>query len=126
MPPCQIQLGMQNGTIPDSSITASSSLTADDGPKNARLHLQRSNLLNGAWRPTLNNADQWIQIDFRTEKEVTVIATQGREESSLWVESYTLSYSSDAMNYTMYEQDGVAKVKGLQLDRTASLFSRAQ
>ena len=126
MPPCQIQLGMQNGTIPESSITASSSLTAGDGPKNARLHLQRSNLLNGAWRPTLNNADQWIQIDFRTEKEVTVIATQGREESSLWVESYTLSYSSDAMNYTMYEQDGVAKVRGLQLDRTASLFSRAQ
>ena len=107
---------MQNGTIPDSSITASSSLSANDGPQNARLHHQIG-LLYGAWRPQLNNADQWLQVHFSFERQVTVVATQGREEGLFWVKTYLLSYSSDGMNYTMYEQDGGAKVTALMLHR---------
>lgn len=108
---------MQNGTIPDSTITASSSLSANDGPQNARLHHQIGGLLYGAWRPLLNDADQWLQVDFSVERQVTVVATQGREEGLFWVKTYLLSYSLDGMNYTMYERDGGAKVTALLLHR---------
>lgn len=112
MPPCQIQLGMQNGQIPDSSLSASSVLTALDGSQNGRLHLQAGSGLNGAWRPATDDTDQWIQTDFTAEKQVTAVATQGRETGDYWVIMYTLSYSSDGQNFTNYQQEGVTKVTG--------------
>ena len=105
-----MQLGMQNGQIPDSSLSASSVLTAADGSQNGRLHLQAGNGLNGAWRPSTDDTDQWMQVDFNAEKQVTAVATQGRETGNFWVTMYTLSYSSDGLNYTHCQQEGVTKV----------------
>lgn len=110
VPPCQIQLGIQNGQISDSSLSASSILSAADGAQNGRLHLQVGIGLNGAWIPAINDANQWLQVDFNTERQVTTIATQGRETGDYWVMTYTLSYSSDGHNYSHYQQEGVTKV----------------
>lgn len=107
---------MQNEHIPDSSLSASSFLTAADGAQNARLHLQLEVGLNGAWRPATNDANQWLQVDFIAERQVTAIATQGREIGDYWVTTYTLSYSSDGHNYTHYQQEGITKVTGVTND----------
>ncbi|XP_078344114.1 lactadherin-like [Oculina patagonica] len=109
VPPCQIQLGMQNKQIPDSSLSASSVLTIADGYQNGRLHLQAGGGLMGAWIPAINDANPWLQVDFNAERQVTAIATQGRENGDYWVMTYTLSYSSDGNNYTHYQQEGVTK-----------------
>ena len=40
----------------------------------------------------------------------TAIATQGRQDYSQWVTSYSLSYSEDDTKYTIYSVGGHQKV----------------
>ena len=40
----------------------------------------------------------------------TAIATQGRQDFSQWVTSYSLSYSEDGTKYTIYSVGGQQKV----------------
>ena len=40
----------------------------------------------------------------------TAIATQGRQDFSQWVTSYSLSYSEDGTKYTIYSVGGHQKV----------------
>ena len=66
--------------------------------------LMQSALLNNTWSMctaggwTANNDDTnpWIQTNFDGLKTVSSITTQGRNDSNLWVTSYTVAYSDDA------------------------------
>ncbi|XP_019483170.1 PREDICTED: coagulation factor VIII isoform X2 [Hipposideros armiger] len=108
---CSIPLGMENKTISDAQITASSYLNnmfATWSPSQARLHLQgRTN----AWRPQANNPEEWLQVDFQKTMKVTGIATQGVKSllTSMYVKEFLISSSQDGHNWTLFLQNGKVK-----------------
>ena len=81
---------MQTNWIQDAAITASSIHDLEHDPGRARLHG------NGAWMPLIQSADQFLQIDFGDETNVSAVAIQGHPEKEFWVSKYSLSFSMDA------------------------------
>ena len=79
---CAAPLGMENGTIEDSQINASSAYHTDySGPEKARLHMKEEQSRDGyfrvGWLPNTNDKNQWLQINLTQVMNVTKIATQG-------------------------------------------------
>ncbi|XP_031561470.1 EGF-like repeat and discoidin I-like domain-containing protein 3 isoform X3 [Actinia tenebrosa] len=111
---CETALGMENRTILDSQITASSfernyTMYA---PQGARLNNQYVRYGTcGAWAPT-KAVGEYIQVDLGRVKTVTKIATQGRPTSAQWVTEYSVSYSNDTRDWTNYYGDCVKKFPG--------------
>ncbi|XP_053520467.1 coagulation factor VIII isoform X1 [Artibeus jamaicensis] len=109
---CNIPLGMESKAISDAQITASSYLNnmfAAWSPSQARLHLQgRTN----AWRPQVNNPEEWLQVDFRKTMKVTGITIQGAKSllTSMYVKEFLISTSQDGHNWTLFLQNGKVKV----------------
>ena len=113
IPSCQIQLGMQNGKLPNSAITASSQLNSYYGPENARLHFHPQSGRNGAWIPNKQDHAQWLQVDFGVETVITRVETQGRQDAAQWIKEYTLRYSTDGNYFQQYQVNGYTKVSHL-------------
>nr|ACO95359.1 coagulation factor VIII isoform a precursor (predicted) [Dasypus novemcinctus] len=109
---CSMPLGMESKTIADAQITASSYFTnmfATWSPSQARLHLQgRTN----AWRPQVNNPNEWLQVDFQKTMRVTGIATQGVKSllTSMYVKEFLISSSQDGHHWTLFLHNGKVKV----------------
>ena len=102
-------LGMQDGRIQDSKITASSAGMWVDlkifRAHGARLHHASS------WVCALLDSAPWLKIQLPLPiKLVTRIATQGHPTHKWWTTSYTLSISLDGVWWRDYEQDGLTEV----------------
>ncbi|XP_028518426.1 lactadherin [Exaiptasia diaphana] len=110
---CKNPLGMENGRIKDSQITASSVLSvdphADYFASHARLHLKSSGRIIGGWAPDAPYLNQFIQVDLGNRTVITKVATQGRAELTYnqFTSEYSLSYSDDATDWKDYEGDCV-------------------
>ncbi|XP_010280564.1 PREDICTED: coagulation factor V [Phaethon lepturus] len=111
---CSLPLGMENGEIKNTQITASSVKTSwfnTWDPSLARLN-QKGKI--NAWRAKLNNNQQWLQIDLLTIKKITAIATQGVTSISAeyFVKTYVILYSDQGSEWKSYLDDSssVAKV----------------
>ncbi|KAK3732650.1 hypothetical protein QZH41_010256, partial [Actinostola sp. cb2023] len=108
-PKCNAQaLGMQNGDIPDSRITASSFGQSLYRPEQGRLHYQGDGGFKlPAWEvsPGSNRIGEWIQIDLGSVTNVTGVATQGNGQIAKqeWVTSYSLQSSFDGSNFEDYQ-----------------------
>jgi neuropilin 2 len=105
---CDLPLGMEDGRIGDSQITASSFY--DYGgykypPQKARLNKQMG------WGPGAGSAPagQYLQIDLGIVKRIRKIATQGSTISGdkEWTTEYSVSYSNDTTSWKNYEGDCV-------------------
>ena len=106
-------LGMQNGQIPDSAITASSSANAvSHAPSIGRLHFLSSGTGKyGSWAAGANNANQWFQVDFGGWRKISAVATQGRQDADQWVKSYSLQFSYDGVFWeTVNNEHGSKRV----------------
>lgn len=114
---------MQDKLIPDSAITASSSLAPSSsyGPENARLHLKGGFLPEGGWVPLVSDRSQWLQINFGGNTQVTGIATQGFYHALYYVKSYTLQYIDDRGFLQQYQPETHTKVNILGNDYTIHL-----
>ncbi|CAF2515743.1 unnamed protein product [Rotaria sp. Silwood2] len=94
---CQTALGMQSGSILDSSISASSSYDSNSvGPKASRA---RTEQYGGAWCP-LNQItsvpNEWLEIDFGNLTYLTQVETQGRFDNGRgkeYADYYILMYT---------------------------------
>ena len=107
---------MQDGTISDGQISASSARRKDYGPANARLQFSGTDVRVGAWVAGKKDPNEWLQVDFGNETRVTAIETQGRTRHLCgwcknWVKKYTVSYSLDNATFHPYEQKGRVKVQ---------------
>ena len=107
---CAAPLGMENGTIQDSDITASSVAHKNDsGPERARLYMEEKmsdGTYNAGWGPNVSDDRQWIEINLKQVMKVTKIATQGGYYR--WVTSFSLSYRvDDKPNYHDYQNNKV-------------------
>ena len=109
---CTQPLGMEDESISDGQISASSERKRHFGPANARLNFSGDDTRAGAWMPRRNDSSQWLQVDFGNETRVTGIDTQGRRcrICHQWVKEYTVSYSRDNVTFHKYKQDGNVKV----------------
>lgn len=104
---CQSELGMKSGQIPNSAITASSSLNQYYGPERARLDTIKSGSYAGAWIPKYQDLGQWIGVDLGKITKITRIATQGRQDASHWTKSYSLTYSVEGGPFLLYNNKQV-------------------
>lgn len=85
---CNRPMGMQNGRIPNSRITASSNWDRYHASFRARLHHSRTGRYVGAWCAKTNNRYQWLQVqyNFTIISKVDCIDKKGRlrTSNSLW------------------------------------------
>ncbi len=100
---CQEQLGVEDGTISDNRITASSWQT-NSGPSRARLNTPTLSGTDGAWVPSVSDMNQWIQAELGDVKTVTGVLIQGRSDTDQWVTAFMAQYSLDGENW-YYVQD---------------------
>lgn len=104
-------LGMRNGKIKDSQISASSEWDHRHGPSNGRLYFQARSGRTGAWSARVNDVHQWIQVDFQMPTLVLAINIQGREDCcQQFVKSYTVSSGNDGKSFYPYKHEGKVKV----------------
>ncbi|XP_032218080.2 uncharacterized protein LOC5517708 isoform X2 [Nematostella vectensis] len=92
-PKCSESLGMQNFKIPDSAITASSFQRERSAPRMGRLHLayrESSTDYTGGWCIGAGGFE-YLQVDLGSEKLITKVSTQGKQEFDFWVTEYVLS-----------------------------------
>ena len=80
------------------------------GSRNGRLHFQSKSGQYGAWAVSKNDQFQWFQVDFGSFTKVTGLATQGRQDGSWWVKTYSLSFSYDGVFFEDYKEENVTKV----------------
>ena len=107
---CNRPMGMQNGRIRNSMITASSFHDANHAPFLARLHGRRRGRYMGAWSAKYNNAYQYLQVDFGGASKIVRIALQGRQDANQWVKSFYCSYSMDTVHFVEYMERNSRKV----------------
>ena len=95
---------MESGKIEDSALSASSEYDRNHAASRARLNLQAGPVKKGAWSTASNDQSQWLQVDLKTDMELTGIATQGRNEHAQWVTSYKLQHSNNEDSFAFYQQ----------------------
>lgn len=115
LPDCLRPLGMQDGRIPDSAITASSYYRPRSAPARGRLHLALPDSLvgfTGGWcQYRTTQYYEWLQVDFGHVASVGKVATQGKQEQDFWVTKYFLTYRHDVSSkLSYYRQNGKIKV----------------
>ena len=98
---------MKSGNIPNSAISASSSLNQYHGPERARLNTVKSGSFIGAWVPKTQDIGQWIQVDLGKIAKIARLATRGRDDASQWVKSYRISYSVEGGPFLPYNNNQV-------------------
>ncbi|XP_073455017.1 epithelial discoidin domain-containing receptor 1 isoform X1 [Aquarana catesbeiana] len=103
---CRYALGMQDRTIPDEDITASSAWSDSTEAKHSRIE---SNDGDGAWcpaGPVYPNNEEYLQIDLRKLFFLTLVGTQGRDGGGLgkeFVRHYQLRYSRDGYKWAQWQ-----------------------
>ena len=86
-----------------------------------RLNLAAGSGKVGSWCAKRNDVNQWLQIDLGSLTTVTKVATQGRQDSSQWVTTYSLSYSLTGSYWVQYTVRGKKKVTYFLLSDSESL-----
>lgn len=111
---CLNVLGMEDGTISDGQITASSEWGGNYAAHQGRLHFHWTLFKAGGWVAATDVTTQWLQIDLGSlHTKVTRVATQGRNAWLIWdwVTKYKLQYSNDGLNFQSYREPGEATDK---------------
>ena len=98
-----LDLGMENGNIPDNKITAS---TASTPAKNGRLNYTSGS----SWCAGTSDTNPYLQIDLQTLHIICAVSTQGNSQADQWVKNYTLQVSTDGTTWTDYKEGGKVKV----------------
>jgi len=102
--PCDVPLGLQDGRVTPSMLTASSMYNHHYGPWSARLQARNHGSTRGGWIAKYNNNKQWLQIDLGAKSRVKRICTQGRYDANQFVKSYTVSYSQKGDKFVPYTE----------------------
>uniref|UniRef100_A0A3Q3KRY9 receptor protein-tyrosine kinase n=1 Tax=Monopterus albus TaxID=43700 RepID=A0A3Q3KRY9_MONAL len=103
---CRYALGMEDGTIPDSDITASSAWSDSTEAKHGRLSTGEG---DGAWCPAgavFPSGSEYLQIDLRRLHFLALVGTQGRHadgHGQEFARSYRLRYSRDGMKWITWK-----------------------
>ena len=108
-----MSLGIEDGRIQDSAMTASTIHSSTFSANLGRLNLVARSGKNGAWCAKTSNNKEWLQIDLGNPTTVTKVATQGRQNADQWLTSYSISYSLTGSYWVQYTVRGKIKVIAL-------------
>ena len=113
---------MEDGSIPDNKITASST------HRNSKVAWGRLHYSQGSWTPNTDPAGghqmQWFQVNFVPEvKLITHIATQGNGKNWWWVKEYYVKYKKGARDLQEYMENNRREVSKI-LESTSFLVRR--
>ncbi|XP_069393662.1 epithelial discoidin domain-containing receptor 1 isoform X2 [Paralichthys olivaceus] len=103
---CRYALGMEDGTIPDSDITASSAWSDSTEAKHGRLSKGEG---DGAWCPAgavFPSGSEYLQIDLHKLHFLALVGTQGRHadgHGQEFARSYRLRYSRDGVKWITWK-----------------------
>ena len=99
---------MENGSILDGQISASSELDDDNSAIQGRLYFQANRTKQGAWSAAEIDRKQWLQVDLGSQfTKVTRVATQGQNGGhTKWVRRYKLQYSNDGVTFQSCREQG--------------------
>ena len=99
---------MENGTITDAEISASSVYDSSTGASTARLNFIPTAGVSGGWVAADDDDDKpTLAITFSYQfTRVTRIATQGRQDASQWVKKYRLKYIKPNGDRGFYKDPG--------------------
>ncbi|XP_072177821.1 lactadherin-like [Diadema setosum] len=99
------RLGIEDKSVPDFSLTASSCYRGSTrycAPR-ARLNTNQKNYYVGGWRAAKSDPNQWIKVDLGAVYQITGVITQGRQEIrprlNQWVTTFKLSYSLNGKDW---------------------------
>ena len=98
-------LGLGDGSIIDSQITASSTATAVLNAGAVRLDTTEN-----VWIPKSFDYNSWLQVDFQEIVNITIIKTQGGVTEKSFVRTFSVSYGDDGANFQDYKDAGRMKV----------------
>ena len=113
---CTHKLGVEDGTIPDSGLTASSQFgyaTSEASPVTVRLN-------HGTfWSPRSDDQNPWVQVNIGSPTQVVGVMTQGgwfhdvhNVKIEQWVETFTVSSSYNDATMPFHKlTDGNGAVK---------------
>eukprot|EP00057_Strongylocentrotus_purpuratus_P015927 XP_011670401.1 PREDICTED: lactadherin-like [Strongylocentrotus purpuratus] len=113
-------MGVEDGRIPDSSLTSSSdydlNYTASDGRLNGGVTPNEK----AAWLARDDDIDKWVKIDLGRTSNVTGVIVQGRFELAQWITSVKVSYSLDNVTWTyaLEPQCGEQRIYAANYDNT--------
>uniref|UniRef100_A0A665VS82 receptor protein-tyrosine kinase n=1 Tax=Echeneis naucrates TaxID=173247 RepID=A0A665VS82_ECHNA len=105
-PQCRYALGMEDGTIPDSDITASSAWSDSTEAKHGRLSTGEG---DGAWCPAgavFPSGSEYLQVDLHKLHFLALVGTQGRHadgHGQEFARSYRLRYSRDGVKWITWK-----------------------
>ncbi|XP_019751591.1 epithelial discoidin domain-containing receptor 1 isoform X1 [Hippocampus comes] len=103
---CRYALGMEDGSILDSDITASSAWSDSTEAKHARLSTGEG---DGAWCPAgavFPDGSEYLQVDLRKLHFLALVGTQGRHadgHGQEFARSYRLRYSRDGVKWITWK-----------------------
>ncbi|KAM8871265.1 epithelial discoidin domain-containing receptor 1 isoform 1-T1 [Spinachia spinachia] len=103
---CRYALGMEDGTIPDSDITASSAWSDSTEAKHGRLSTGEG---DGAWCPAqavFPSGSEYLQVDLHKLHFLALVGTQGRHadgHGQEFARSYRLHYSRDGVKWLTWK-----------------------
>ncbi|XP_071795892.1 uncharacterized protein [Asterias amurensis] len=119
---CQQKLGMGDGTIPDGSITTSST---DD--QECSKHPYGRLDVNGGWCPTLNDIDSaWFQVDLKHPVLIQGVVTQGEYYNWYWVTEFIVSYGDNEQDMRFIggtNEDNAQRFTTEQNTRVTNMFN---
>ena len=89
---------MEDGSIPDSYISASSSAGPDYLPEHGRLGGP------SYWKPAQNASNHWLQVCFPDRMLISGVVVQGggQGDHAGWVEDFQLEYSLEESIWWKY------------------------
>ncbi|XP_074622246.1 uncharacterized protein LOC141880636 [Acropora palmata] len=118
--PCFDGLGMEDRSIADVQITASS-FKSDGGktykPQYGRLNNKPSGAMGGAWCADVSDTSRYLQIDLKKEMTLSGISTQGQSDEANWVVKYKIQHSLDGAQWRAFKEFGQEKVFDGNLDQ---------
>ncbi|XP_028280196.1 epithelial discoidin domain-containing receptor 1 isoform X2 [Parambassis ranga] len=103
---CRYALGMEDGTIPDSDITASSAWSDSTEAKHGRLSTGEG---DGAWCPAgavFPGGTEYLQVDLHKLHFLALVGTQGRHadgHGQEFARTYRLRYSRDGQKWITWK-----------------------
>ncbi|XP_030828885.1 lactadherin-like [Strongylocentrotus purpuratus] len=108
-------MGVEDGRIPDSSLTSSSRYNNAYTASNGRLN---GGVSGEAWIASDDDKDKWVKIDLGKTSTVTGVIVQGRYGSVQWITSVKVSYSLDNVmwTYALEPQCGEQKIYAANYD----------
>ena len=108
--PYSVEIGLEDGKVPDKAFSASSQWDKYHRANRARLNSVATKRYRGGWSARKNNRRQWLQVKLRRRARIIGLATQGRQDLNQWIRSYSFSYSLTGRSFRPYKENGRVKV----------------